>query len=144
MTKTILYRWFKAGSVPKKFLPVIEREGIVLLEEGIACLIHFKKFRAPGKYYGNKLTWGSGAIVLTKEHLLAFRYSESVIGLSWQEVESNKIEYYIDSNSRFCVSYDASQFNNKWSGQITIKFAAEHPHEMISIIKSQLRQIRLN
>jgi hypothetical protein len=35
MKKTTLYRLFGVGSVPKKLLPVLETEGVVVLDEGI-------------------------------------------------------------------------------------------------------------
>ncbi len=35
MTKTILYRLFKAGGIPDKLRPVLESENIVVCDEGI-------------------------------------------------------------------------------------------------------------
>ena len=45
MGKSFLYRWFGTGKVPKKFREQIEREGVLLSEEGIGGSITFINFR---------------------------------------------------------------------------------------------------
>jgi len=138
MSKTLFYRLFKAGEVPKKLLPMIEREGILFQEEGIGSVIHFRKFRAPGKYYGHKVNWGSGSIVLTKEHLLAFRYSTSTIGLAWSDVKTRGLACYVDQQARLCFAYDAANFNEKWSGNVEVKYSSAQPYKILRMIEEQI------
>jgi len=138
MSKTLFYRWFRAGEIPKKLLPTIKEEGVLYQEEGISCATHFRKFRAPGKYYSYKVVWGSGSIVLTKLHLLAFRYSTMNIGVSWQEMKQRKMEYYVDDKSRLCIAYDAATFDEKWSGNVEVKYLSEQPQELLKIMDEKL------
>lgn len=60
MSKTLLYRLFGLGGIPQDAVDQIEKEGVVLQDEGIRGSVTFKRFRAPGKYYG----WsGTGSAV---------------------------------------------------------------------------------
>ncbi len=49
MRKTILYRLFGLGSIPGKLLPVLEKEGIVVLDEGMGGVVHHKACQWAGK-----------------------------------------------------------------------------------------------
>ena len=48
MAKTLLYRIFKWGKIPKRYAPTLQGEGVILLEEGISSSITFKNVKAPG------------------------------------------------------------------------------------------------
>ena len=54
MAKTILYRLFGLGSVPKKLLPVLKQEGIVVYDEGMQGRIVTKYVNGPGKRYRHR------------------------------------------------------------------------------------------
>ena len=95
MSKTFLYRIFKIGEIPKNVRSQINREGIVLQEEGIGGSVTFKKFRAPGKYYGWRKNWFSGSIVLTKKHFLAFQVNKPIIGVAWDNEKINCLNCFL-------------------------------------------------
>ena len=54
MRKSLLYTLFRLGRVPKQALPVLEAEGIVLLDEGLRGSVTLRKYRAPGRYHSFK------------------------------------------------------------------------------------------
>lgn len=51
MKKTILYRLFGLGSVPRKLRPVLEQEGMVVFDEGVRGSFVTKHVNGPGKRY---------------------------------------------------------------------------------------------
>ncbi|NES87473.1 MAG: hypothetical protein F6K10_42585 [Moorea sp. SIO2B7] len=93
-SKTILYRVFQIGKIPQDVLSQIHHEGFLLKDEGIGGSVTFRKFRAPGKYYGWKRSWFSGSIVLTRDHFFAFKYSEPIIGFPWDNDKIKELNYY--------------------------------------------------
>ena len=123
MTKTLLYQLFKIGRIPKNYLSQIQREGIVLKDEGIGGSVTYRKFREPGRYYGWKRSWFSGSIVLTRQHFLAFKYGETLIGLAWNEPQINELNCYLEQENTLVVEFDASAFNKDRSGQIKVRFS---------------------
>ena len=123
MSKTLLYRLFGIGKIPAHAVQQIRREGVLLQDEGIGGSVTFRNFRAPGKRYGWRRTWFSGSVVLTREHFLAFKYSQPVVGVSWNDVKLNKLNCYVDQSDRLCVEFDASTYHQGWSGNITVRFS---------------------
>lgn len=92
MNKTLLYRLFKAGQIPKDAVNQIRIEGVVLSDEGIAGSIIFRNIRSPGRYSGWRRSWFSGSIALTRKHFLAFSYSKPIIGVSWDDPKIKELK----------------------------------------------------
>ncbi|MBT4837600.1 MAG: hypothetical protein HON94_09680 [Methylococcales bacterium] len=138
MSKTFLYRLFGIGKIPQKEFTNLKNEGILLQEEGISGTVILTNFRAPGKYFSKKLSWFSGSIVLTHQHILAFRFSKIMIGLSWNEPLLKQLNCYIDDKSRFCITYDASVFDDKCSGNIELRYSSDQSDKLLKIITEKL------
>jgi hypothetical protein len=51
MKKTISYRLFSIGGISKKLRPVLEKEGMLVCDEGIRGWFVTKNFKAPGKRF---------------------------------------------------------------------------------------------
>lgn len=123
MSKTLLYRMFGVGKIPKDALAQIHKEGVVLEEEGIGGSVTYRKFRAPGKYYGLRRSWFSGSIVLTREHFLAFQYSKPIIGVAWNDERLRALNCFLQDEDTLCVKFDAATFCEDWSGDIEVRFS---------------------
>ena len=139
MGKTILYHIFGLGKIPKKFLPDITREGIILMDEGIGGSVTFRKFRAPGKRYGYRRNWFSGSVVLTQKTFLAFTTFNPVIGVPWDDQRLNALEYFLEKTETLCVRYDASVFNEEWSGTIECRFKTPKARIILETIERKKR-----
>jgi len=140
MNKTLLYRLFKAGAIPKDVLSRIQKEGVELRDEGIAGSVTFRKFRAPGKYYGWRRNWFSGSIVLTRKHFLAFRYSKPIIGVAWDDQRIKQLNCYVKNKQTLCIEFDASTINEDWSGDMEIKFSTRHARSFLERIRRNIAQ----
>lgn len=120
MARTLMYRLFGAGKVPKQAMSILETEGIVYQEEGIPGSIGFRNFRSPGRRSGYRRNWFSGSIVLTKLHFLAFGGRQTMIGIPWDNEKLGALSCTIDEKSRLRIDYDAATFNDDWSGDIEL------------------------
>lgn len=123
MNKTLLYRLFGFGKIPQDAMDQLQREGVVLQDEGIGGSVTFKRFRAPGRYYGWKRSWFSGSVVLTQEHFLAFKYSQPIIGVSWGHEKLRELDVWVEDESTFCVRFEASTFQENTSGEVEVRFS---------------------
>lgn len=123
MGKTLLYRLFKIGKVPPEAVPQIQKEGIIVQDEGLPGTVTFRKFRAPGKYYSWRRNGFSGSIVLTHDHFLAFQFSKPIIGVSWKDDKVKALHCTLKNEHTLCVGFDAAVFNDRWSGDIEVRFS---------------------
>lgn len=141
MGKTILYKLFGFGKIPKKYDSIIEKEGILFSEEGISGFAVLKNFKTPGKRYGYRSSWFTGSIVLTKEHLLAFQYHKPTLGISWKDVKSKNLNYFLKDQKTFCVRYEAADYKPDWSGSIELRYKTEAAAEIVKIIQVEKNKI---
>ncbi len=123
MSKTLLYRLFGLGGMPRAAEDQIDQEGVVLKDEGIGGSVTFKKFRAPGRYHGWKRSWFSGSVVLTRRHFLAFKYSRPIIGVPWDSERFDELEVRLENDDTLCVTFDASAFEQDASGEVAVRLS---------------------
>jgi hypothetical protein len=122
MKKTLLHRIFGWGKIPKKYAPTLYDEGIVLLDQGIAGSITLKKVKAPGRYHSWKRSWFTGCLVITEKTFAAFTFMKPLIYVPLDHEEFSALHFTIEADNRLLITYDASAFNEKWSGTIECRF----------------------
>ncbi|MBC7901010.1 MAG: hypothetical protein H7070_13270 [Saprospiraceae bacterium] len=122
MAKTLLYQIFGIGKIPTNVRAEIEREGIVLFDESIRGTVTYLNFRAPGRYSNWKRQWFSSAIVLTKTRLLALRLRHPIIDVLLTDVRFRGLKFSVESENTLLACFDASLFNDDWTGTIEYRF----------------------
>ncbi len=135
MSKTLLYRLFGLGGIPRDAEVQIQKEGVVLQDEGVAGSVTFKKYRAPGKYYGWKRSWFSGSVVLTRQHFLAFRYSQPIIGVSWDDEKIKELDVRLDNENTLRVTFDVAAFHQNAAGEIVVRFSTPLARRLLKQIE---------
>ena len=123
MSKTLLYRWFGFGRLPKPMMPILEQEGIALLEEGIGRSITFRNFRAPGKRYSYRKNWFTGSLIVTELRFAGFAFRRPVINVPLEGPYLDKLECSLEKEHAVLrVAFDSSDFHDDWSGMIECRF----------------------
>ncbi len=122
MKKTLLHRFFGWGRLPKRYAPTLYGEGIILLDEGIGGSVTLKKFKASGRHHSWKRSWFTGCIVLTERTFAAFALFKPLIYVPLDHENFSELTCAIEGSDSLFVTYDASAFNEKWSGTIECRF----------------------
>ncbi len=135
MSKTLLHRLFGVGAIPRDARDRIQRQGVVLQDEGIRGSVTFRRYRAPGKYFGWRRTWFSGSLVLTRRHFLAFQYSRPIIGVPWDDDKLRELDVRLDGEETLSVAFDAATFDQNASGEIEVKFSTPLAREFLQQIE---------
>ncbi len=136
MKKTILYRLFRLGSIPKKLIPVLQEEGIVVSDEGIGGWFITKNVKGPGKRYIHRREGFSGCLVVTQIRIVCFTYWKRQINIL---VNDPKIsELYVDAPNEhtLAISFESSVFRKGWEGLIEYQFKTQKALEFQNVIKS--------
>jgi hypothetical protein len=128
MGKTLLYRLFGLGKVPKRILPNLEQEGIVLLDEGISGSVTFRNFRAPGRRHSWRRSWFTGSLVLTGKRFAAFAFSKAIINVPLGDDRINELRCSLEGKATLCVHFDPSAFHEGWSGALECRFSTPQAH----------------
>ena len=123
MGRTLLYRLFGLGKVPKRILPNLEQEGIVLLDEGISGSVTFRNFRAPGRRHSWRRSWFTGSLVLTRRRFAAFAFSRPIINVPLSNNRINGLRCSLKGETKLLVQCDASAFHEGWVGSMEYRFS---------------------
>lgn len=128
MKKTILYRLFGIGSVPKKLRPVLEREGVVVLDEGIRGWFITKRVTGPGKRYRHRIEGFSGCLAVTKARIICYTYGKRQINISVEDPKIAKLYVDTPTEQEFLLSFESSNFNEGWQGVVEFRFRTDKAH----------------
>lgn len=141
MSQTLLYRLFGFGSLPKAMRPILEQEGIVLVEEGIGGWMIFRNFRAPGRRYSYRRRWFTGSLVVTDRRFAGFAVSKPVINVPLDGPHLAKLETSVeDEGSVLVVSFESSDFHDDWSGTIECRFSTPKAPLFLERIDAERRE----
>ncbi|ACN16466.1 hypothetical protein HRM2_33910 [Desulforapulum autotrophicum HRM2] len=125
MKKTILYRLFGIGSVPEKLRPVLDREGVVAIDEGIGGWFVAKHVNGPGKRYCHRTEGFSGCLAVTKTRVVCYTYGKRQINISVKDPKI--VSLYVDTptKQKLCISFESSNFRDGWQGVIEFQFRTD-------------------
>lgn len=122
MKKTILYRLFGVGAVPKKLRPVLKKEEIVVSDEGIKGSFVTKHVNGPGKRYRHRTERFSGCLVVTKVRVICYTYGKRQINISVEDPKIANLYIDIPNEKTLCLSFESSNFREGWDGVIEFQF----------------------
>jgi len=136
MSKTLLHWLFGFGGVPKAMKPILEQEGIVLLDEGIGGSITFRNFRAPGKRYSYRQNWFTGSLVVTELRFAGFAFGRPVINVPLEGPHLKKLECSLEKEHTILrVAFDSSDFHEDWSGEIVCRFRTPKARQFLERLR---------
>lgn len=125
MKKGFLYRLFGLGAVPKQLLPVLQQEGIVVIDEGMSGRFITKYVNGPRKRYRNRSEGFSGCLVVTKERVICHTYSKRQINISVKDPKVLKLYVDVPEEKKLSISFESSIFREGWEGVIELSFCTE-------------------
>ena len=144
MQKSILYRLFRIGSIPRKIRPILEQEGIVLSDEGMGGWFIARNVKGPGKRYVHRREGFSGCLVITKKRIICYTYRKRQINISVDDPRVSKL--YVDADQqKLSVSFESSVFRDGWEGVIEFRFKTDKAiqfQETLTSMGVQKGQIR--
>lgn len=139
MSKTLLHRLFGIGRITKPYAAILEREGMVLLDEGIGGSITLKNFKAPGRRHSWKRNWVTACLVVTHKTFAAFTPFRPVIYVPLADAAHlAALECSIEKAGMLLIAYDASPFNREWSGRVECRFKTEQAQRVIDRLADAL------
>jgi hypothetical protein len=122
MGKSIFYRVFKLGSIPKDLQSILEPEGIVVADEGMSGWYVTKNFKAPGRRSKYRKEGFSGFLVITKKRVLAYTFKKRQINIGVNDPKISELYATLDGSEKIVISFEASSFHDDWKGVVELQF----------------------
>jgi hypothetical protein len=137
MAKTLMYRLFGLGRFYEPLATALQREGVVLLEEGIPGSVTYVNFRAPGRFSGWKRQWYTASIALTATRLVATRYAATAIDVPVADDRFRGLNFSLERGDTLVISFDASLFHDDWSGSVTYRFRTPQASTFLELLRER-------
>jgi hypothetical protein len=125
MKKTLLYKLFGLGRIPRQLRPLLESEGIVVADEGIGGWFITKHVNGPGRRYRNRAEGFSGCLVVTKKRILCYTYWKRQINISVDDPKVSVLQVTLLKAETLSIAFESSVFREEWSGVIEFRFNTE-------------------
>ena len=139
MAKTISYRLFGLGQVPKKYRNPLAAEQIIWLEEGVRGSVTLKKYKAPGKRASWRRAYFSASIGMTRKRIFAFAYSRRLINVPFDDKRIKRLSVSVENSKCVCCAFDAAEFDNDRSGIVECRFFIDAPNDFLGQLSGMVR-----
>src|ERR1041384_147743 len=134
MSKSLFYRLFGLGRIPKLLNDTLHIEGIVVADEGVPATVTYRNFRAPGRYSSWRKQGFVGSVVVTNVRLVALKGGKFAVDVPFTDKRIRQLQISIE-RGRLVIALDASLFHDNWSGKIEYRFRTEQAADIIKWIQ---------
>jgi hypothetical protein len=131
VAKSLLYRLFGVGRIPKLLGDRLRMEGVVVADEGIGGSVTYRDFRAPGRYSSYRKQAFVGSLVVTNIRLVGLMSSRFAIDVPFSDQRIRQLRISKERD-RLLIAFDAGLFHDDWSGTIEYRY---HTSQAADIIK---------
>jgi hypothetical protein len=139
--KTLLYKLFGYGKIPVTRLASLEREGIRIMDEGVAgslIRINYRDTR------GRRCSWCrrrlmSCSIALTRLRIIAYAGSGKVIDVPLTDPRISQMRFELEGDHALLVAFDVRLFHPDWSGTMEFRFHTPQAMRIVEELRPTLR-----
>ena len=136
MKKTLFYRLFGWGQLPKAMRPILESEGIALFDEGLGGTITLRNYRSPTRWSSYRCSWFTGSLVVTGIRFAAFSISRPLINVPLDVERLRLLDCSIEKGTKLKVAYDAADFDDNATGKVELRFRTAKARLFLERIKN--------
>jgi len=137
MKKTLLYKLFRIGSIPRKVAPILQDEGIVVYDEGIGGCFKTKNVKAPVKRYIHRSEWFSGCLVVTMKRIICYTFWKRQINISVNDHRISELFVDAPNEQTLIISFESSVFRDGWQGVIEYRFKTQKALQFQDVLTSK-------
>lgn len=117
-------------------VPILQSEGIILLDEGLKGSVTLRKFRAPGRYHNYKKSVFAGSIVITELRFAAFSFSRPIINVPMKDDRLNLLDLSVPKEGVLRAKFNAGAFHQGWKGSVECRFATPSARLFVERLKT--------
>jgi len=125
MAKSLLYRLFGLGKIPRVMVPLLEEEGVVLCDQGVRGSVTLRNFRSPGRICSYRKSAFAGSVVVTRLRFAAFAFAKPLVNLPLADEKLELLELAVPKKNQLLVRFDAGDFHQGWKGTVACRFSTE-------------------
>jgi hypothetical protein len=123
-----------SGQLPPELRDAVAAEQPLVLAEGLAGSITYRRFRAPGRYSWWRKTRAFGAIAVTSQRLMVWAGRFEHIDVPHRHPLRAGVEVAADRPDRLCFAYDAGATNPTRSGRVEVRLRTAQAQDLAALL----------
>lgn len=126
MAKSLLFTLFGLGRIPAALREEADRQGIILIDEGVRSTVTFHNYRSPVRYSGLRIQPFIGTVILTKSCLWCLNEKLIRVRVPFGRKEIlSRTQLFVTDKNKLSVKTDASNYNPAATGEIRLVFSTD-------------------
>lgn len=125
MKKSLLYRLFGIGGIPRKTRSQLEAEGILIADEGMGGCMISRKVKSPDRRCFHREEGFIGWLAVTRRRIVCFTLGRRQINIPVADEKIRELHVKIPAKDTLSISFDSAAFRKDWSGNIEFRFRTE-------------------
>lgn len=122
MNRTLSWRLFRAGGIPKRWRDELELEPPLIADEGVPGRFVARSVRAPGKIWKQRREGFSGWLAVTRARFVAYSYGRRQIHIPLSDPRMGELFVDLLDSNWLVVSFESGRFRNDWSGVLELRY----------------------
>jgi hypothetical protein len=119
MSRTLLYRLFRIGRLPRRERERLSDQGLTHLVEGVPLTITWRKFSQAGRRVKLHHQNATGAVAFTQERLRVYAFSKPVLDIGLSDPVAHRVSVTCPNPNALSIRLEARDFQPDASGRIT-------------------------
>ena len=134
MGKSILYRLFKAGSIPAEARRLLESEGLVVADEGMPGWFITNDVKGPHRRYKKRAEKFVGSLAISRKRVLCYTFRKRQINIASDDPRLGQLHVEVPEPDVLVITFESSDFRPGWQGEIKFKFKTERAREFFDAL----------
>jgi len=136
MSKSLFFRLFGLGAIPKKARPILESEEILVADEGITGRFIGRNVKGPGRRYIGKIKVFLGCLIITKKRIVCYGYNKRQIHIEIDDPKLSNLYVDMPGTRTLSISFESSLFQQGWEGVIEFRFKTDKAGQFQDLLRS--------
>lgn len=136
MKKSLLYRLFGIGGIPKKARPALEAEGIVVADEGVGGWFVMRNVKGPGRRHRQRWEGFTGWLAVTNKRLVCYTFWKRQMNIAVDDPRIAELYVDVPKPDTLSISFEAGVFREGWSGVMEFRFNTEKAEQFRDTLTS--------
>ena len=126
MSKTLLYRIFGVGRLPREERRRLESEGLRSIDQGVPMTISWRRYSEPGAYIVRRHQSATGTVALTARRLVIYVSSLPMLDVSLDDPAADRLAVTCPADGTLAIRMEAGDFKPGCTGTVSyLLFTAE-------------------
>ena len=125
MRKALLYRMFGLGRIPRRIRRSLEKEGMIVCDEGMRGRQVMRNVRGPGRRHVRHSQGFSAALAVTRQRMMCYTCWKRRMNVAAGDARIGRLHVDCPDADTLSITFESGDFQESWQGVIEFRFRTD-------------------